>query len=43
LEFTKQEAAALEAVPNNQTADLLELDLLQLSLIGGGVGEVIIG
>jgi hypothetical protein len=43
MEFTKQEVAAIEAVSNNQTADLLELDLLQLSLIGGGVGEVIIG
>jgi len=43
MEFNNQEVAALEEVSQASKLELLELDLLQLSLIGGGVGEVIIG
>jgi len=43
MEFNNQEVAALEEVSQASKLELLDLELLQLSLIGGGVGEVIIG
>lgn len=43
MEFNKQEIAVVEVAANSAETDLIELDQLQLSVIGGGVGEVLFG
>lgn len=44
MEVTTKEMSIIEtAVKQGQDADVRELSDLQLALIGGGVGEVIVG
>ncbi len=43
MECTKAEFSALEQTVGPSASDLLDLDELELALVGGGVGEVIVG
>lgn len=45
MEFAKAEMAALELVgpAKNEQSGLVDLAELQLALVGGGVGDVILG
>ena len=44
MDFTKVEVAALEkAVQEVDAQDIVQLQDLQLAMIGGGIGEVIVG
>ena len=43
MEFDKKEIAAVQLAVNENESQLEELSVLQLTLVGGGVGEVIFG
>lgn len=43
MEFDKKEIAAVQLAVNENESQLEELSMLQLTLVGGGVGEVIFG
>lgn len=43
MEFDKKEIAAVQLAINENECQLEELSMLQLTLVGGGVGEVIFG
>lgn len=43
MEFDKKEIAAVQLAINENESQLEELSMLQLTLVGGGVGEVIFG
>jgi hypothetical protein len=41
MEFTKPEVAAVGQVVAQIEESVLELDLMELSLVGGGMGDVV--
>lgn len=43
MEFNEKEISAVQVVVTEGQDQLPELSLLQLALVGGGVGEVIFG
>ena len=43
MEFDNKEIAAVQLAINENESHLEELSMLQLTLVGGGVGEVIFG
>ena len=43
MEFNEKEISAVQVVAAEGQDQLVELSLLQLTLVGGGVGEVIFG
>jgi hypothetical protein len=43
VEFTKEEVAAVEVVVAETEVEARQLSDLQLALVGGGIGSVIVG
>ncbi len=43
MEFIKTEVNVLEIAEHEAAESILELSELQLAIVGGGVGEVIVG
>ena len=42
MEFTKPEVAAIEQVVAQMEKSAFELDALELSLVGGGMGDIVL-
>ncbi len=43
MEFNTGEVTILEKIDNDTADSVLELSDLQLAIVGGGVGEVVVG
>jgi hypothetical protein len=43
MEVTRQEIAAVEEATRETEAQVCELSELQLALVGGGIGSVVVG
>lgn len=43
MEIAKREIAAVQEATNQATADMQELDDLELMLVGGGSGDISLG
>jgi hypothetical protein len=42
MEITKLEIASLEVVAGEKSVSVLELDSLELALVGGGMGDIVL-